>query len=327
MPDYTRATGNAGTMLIRDTGSIVEFWLYAPSPTYNHQLPWAGFYNGVNIGPFIYDFVGGAWRKLASLNVVGSQNVVFNLGRSGTSGLGGPTDFTVYINRTSRPSPPSTPQILSITDTAIAVQFADGANNGAAIDAREIWYGTIPTPGAQYGVPGTPWLIGLLAKGTLYYFWGRTHNALGWSDWSPAVAARTLREPDAPSVVSYEFITQNSVYAKFSYTEAFNGGTPILETQFRFSRSLAQPGNIVSAYSFSRFINLDAGKTYYFWARTRNAIGWSPWTSPTSVTLKAGAFVMVGGVPTRAVPYFNVNGVWTLAMPSVRLSGYWKETQ
>ena len=59
MTDYTKATGSTGTMMIRDTGTDVEFWLKAGNNTYKYQLPWQYTVNGVNSGPLQFRFVSG----------------------------------------------------------------------------------------------------------------------------------------------------------------------------------------------------------------------------------------------------------------------------
>src|SRR6188508_2420493 len=133
MVDYTKPTGNSGTMLIRDDGFIVEFWLNSNnSTTFNHQLPWSMIINGVSSGNLYYDYPAGAgWRRLAQQVPSGSQYVTFKLGSTGTSGFGGPTTFTQWINRASVPPAPTTPTLSEITPTSMkAIFWSQGTGVG-----------------------------------------------------------------------------------------------------------------------------------------------------------------------------------------------------
>lgn len=322
MVDYTRATGSSGTMMIRDHGGTIEFWLKAGSATFDNQLPWGYTANNSNSGWLQFRFAsGGAWQLLGSVHVGYSQNVTFHMGSTGTSGLGGPTDFTVWINRASRPAPPNPPYFTDITDTGISAHFTDGPDNGAPIDAREIWGSHDHTP--RVGAPIHSYRFENLTPGTMYYFWGRTHNSQGWSDWSARSQAATYKVPDAPNPVVLTNITQNSLHAEFSGNS--QGGTPAREWQIGYGLSPDGPSYFRSEYN-TDFTNMQPGRLYYFWARGRNDIGWGPWSARSSAQLIAGAYVKHNKVWSRAVPYINVNGQWKLARPWARAGGVWKET-
>jgi hypothetical protein len=191
--DYTHATGATGTMMIRDTGTLVEFWLKAGSGTYNYQLPWSYTVNAVTSnGPKFRFETGGAYQKLGSWNVTYSQTVTFKLGASGTTGLGGPTTFNQAITRSSAPAAPTTPVITSISYSSLFATFTDGANNGATIDSRQLGYGTNPTtPSTIISSDGSTSITGL-APGRVYYIRARTHNSKGYSPWSTAKSVRTI---------------------------------------------------------------------------------------------------------------------------------------
>src|SRR4051794_5109815 len=94
-------------MMIRDTGSTVEFWLEAASGTFNHDLKWAYVVDGDSSGWKTYDFSGGDWRKLGSISVTTSKTITFKIEDTGTSGLGGPTSITVDIKRGTIPKAPT----------------------------------------------------------------------------------------------------------------------------------------------------------------------------------------------------------------------------
>src|SRR4051812_13465365 len=117
MTDYTKSTGSSGTMMIRDTGSTVEFWLKAGASTWAADMDYGWTVNG-STGTDQYNFVsGGSWQKLRSFSVSTDQTVTFRLFATGTSGLGGPTTFSVSIERASAPNAPSVPRFSGLTNT------------------------------------------------------------------------------------------------------------------------------------------------------------------------------------------------------------------
>jgi hypothetical protein len=108
------------------------------------------------------------------------------------------------------------------------------------------------------------------------------------------------------------------------------GDPPNLEKQFKYGRD--STGAVIDATvnvdeTIEYLSNLDPGKTYYFWARARNSVGWGPWTSTASrLILIAGSRVLVAGQWKRAVPYVRVGGVWKVAEPWIKDAGVWKRT-
>lgn len=325
MTDYTKSTGATGTMMIRDTGTTVEFWLKAGSGTFNYDLPWAYVVNGTTSTWREFRFEeGGAWQRLGSWNVTYSQTVTFKLGDTGTVGLGGPTTFNQAISRATVPASPSTPSLSSVTATSVAVTFSDGANGGAAIDSRQIGYGTDgTTPSSTISSDGSDTVSGL-TPGTTYYFWARTHNSKGYSAWSARAQATTLRIPNAPNAPIISNIGPTSVVA--SWTPNWDGGAPITGYEIGYSTSSTPPGSGTPATSPVTISGLTPGTTYYIWVRASNVVGWSPWSATSTAMTIAGVRIRVGGVWRIAIPYVRQGGVWRLARPWVRSAGVWKET-
>lgn len=324
MTDWTKSTGSSGTMMIRDTGTTVEFWIKSGSGTYAHEMPWKYYVNGVTSAWKEYDYVGdGSYKKLSSWVVTSDQTVTFYLGDTNTSGLGGPTTFSHAIDRASVPNPPSTPTVTINSSTQVTVTFSDGANNGATIDSRQIGYGTSTSQVQTIVSSDGSTVISGLTPDVTYYFWARTHNAKGYSGWSGRASARMWTIPSAPSSVQLSEIGQTSVKAMF--TGNYSGGTPVLEWQLAYGLN-GIGDTYISSNGTSIVTGLSPGRTYSFWARGRNSVGWGGWSVVSSATLIAGAYVKVGSTWKRAVPYVRVNGDWKVAKVWGKVAGSWRES-
>lgn len=330
MTDYTKDTGSTGTMLIRVTSTTVEFWLKAGSATYNYDLPWHYYVNGVTSGTKYFSFQpSGSYQKLGSWTVSYDQTVTFYLGDSNTSGLGGPTTFSVYVDRTDAPPKPPPWTIEVIEDTSVRGDVDGAPSGGLAIDEYQVRYDESSTAASPaYYTPnsdGYGWIYGLVS-GRLYYFWVRTHNAKGWSPWSDRTSARTHTVPPAPDTPVLTKITQSSLHSRFSGNG--DGGSPVLESQTAWASgatTFPTPESFKTGFEVD-LTNLPAGETTYVWGRTRNKYGWGPYSLRASTKLFAGAWVDVNGVKKRAVPYVRVAGVWKPAESWAKIAGLWKRT-
>jgi hypothetical protein len=337
MVDYHKSTGNSGTMRIRDLGTTVEFWITSGnSTTFHHQLPWRYTVNGSTSSWRQFDYnAGSGYQRLATFQIHTSQNVTFYLGDTGTSGFGGPTTFTQFINRASAPSTPAAPTLSNITNTSIQVTMVDPANNGAAIDSREIAYRASnnivgATNTGNIGSDRTINITGL-ASGVTWYFWARAHNSQGWSNWSAVRSGVTHSVPAAPSAPTISEISQ--VSAKLEWTANSNGGSAITGYDIGYQLTALgdpppfAPTTIVAVGSSPHVVTgLTPGAYLTFGVRAKNVYGAGAWSAVTTMEVVAGARINVGGVHKRAVPYVNVGGVWKVARPWGRIAGVWKET-
>lgn len=327
MTDYTKATGNTGTMMIRDTGTNIEFWLNSGNnSSYNHALPWGFTGNGQTQTGLTFDYASNAgWQRFGFFPVTTSQTITFNIGNTGTGGIGGPTSMSAYISRSSAPAVPSAPVLSAITSTSMNVTFTDGSNNGAAIDSRVIGYSTSIAAGAQFTTSSDgSTVIGGLAPGTRWYFWARTHNAKGYSPWSGPSSAVTLKVPDAPSQPQLSSVTATTVDVSFSANG--NGGSVITGYQIGWGTSSTAPTNTIAASSPQVITGLTPGTVYYFWARAQNAVGFSAWSPSEHTNTVAGLYINVGGTWKQAMVYVNVGGTWKVAEPWARSVGVWNRT-
>lgn len=331
MIDYTRGTGNSATMLIRDwgnglaSGPVVFFINSNNSTTWTDHLPWSGVVNGVNLGSHTFNYQPGAgWQQLGSWDVAYSQDVTFSIGATGTSGFGGPTSFTVRVNRATVPPAPSSVRFSSITSTSVVTAFDGQGDGGSPITDWNLGYGTDSNTPQTIVSSGGTLLVSGLTPGTTYYFWSRGVNAVGAGPWSARTSMTTLRVPDPPSAPVLSNIQPTSL--DVSWTPNGNGGSPITGFQVGYGTNSSTPDTTISATSPQSITGLTPGVTYYFWVRAQNAIGYSPWSSVTSSQTIAGARINVGGVWKIAIPYVKSGGVWKHAIPYAKTAGVWKET-
>lgn len=324
MTDYTKATGNTGTMRIRDTGTYVEFWLKASPSSFHHSLPWQYTVNGFNSGQLQFDFVtGGEWQLLGRWTVTTDQTVTFYLYPSQTSSIGGPTSFSVAIVRTSAPGTPDPWAIQQIADTWVQGATNYMPNGGIAIDQVQVRYQEPGATSLEYFDPGTDGngtLTGL-HRGKTYDFWVRTHNSKGWSEWSSRTQATTHNYPPAPTTPALSEIKQTSL--KASTDSNGDGGSPITAWETGYGTDPNAPQTTVTGSNLT-LTDLSPGQVYYVWGRGWNQYGPGAWSARSTATLLAGAWVDVDGVKKRAVPYVRDGGVWKVAESWTKIEGLWK---
>jgi len=230
----------------------------------------------------------------------------------------------------TRPGEPSAPRDNNITSTSVYITFSDPSDNGGdAIDARQIAYRITGSAHADeltnISSDKSTTVTGL-QPGTSYYFWARVHNSYGWSTYGPHITVTTLNKPDAPGIVSLSAVTQVSVRA--SFVDGDTNGAAILERQIGYTTSavVVTPTTILTYSGATTVTGLAPATKYYFRSRTRNSVGWSSWSTASTVTTLAGVRINVNGVWKSAVPYVKVAGVWKLARPWGRQFGYWEES-
>jgi hypothetical protein len=330
MVDYTRGTGSSGTMMIRDTGLAVQYWLKSGNnTTWSDHIPWNGTINGASVGGSFNYPQGNVWRMVGSWNVYTNQTVHFNLGNTGTSGFGGPTPFSIFIQRATVPPAPNPVVLSAITSTSMHANFSGNGDGGSSIFVWQIGWGLSPDGPQNYINTFDSDVTGL-SPGTKYYFWARGQNAQGYGNWSIRSEATTLRAPDAPSSPVMSNVTQVSATATFNPN--FDGGSAITGYRVGWGTSPSLPTSTTS-FSMTVPVNLSGlapGEKLYFFTQARNAIGDSVWSAPTLTWMIAGAYVTViesdAPVVKRAVPYVRQGGVWKVARPWGRVAGVWKET-
>ena len=199
MTDYNKATGTAGTLTIRDTGTTVEFWISCSDGATNvGSLSWSGTVNGSSVGGSVGLPGGFGSKRVASYTVTSSQTVAFNIGASGTQGIGGPTNQSAAINRApvaTVPGAPGVPVASAIAPTSARLTWTAASSGGPPITQYGLyvseksdfssyvlqkWVGTVLT----YPVTG-------LKPGTTYYTRTRAQNSVGVGPYSATSSFKT----------------------------------------------------------------------------------------------------------------------------------------
>lgn len=329
MADYVVGIGGSTSLMIRDTGGWVEFWVQTGPQTWNNDQQFSFFANGGFSGIFEFRMLrGGNWQFVTSTYVGYDQDVTWSIYNSG---LGFPTyHFVQHIQRSTVPQPPTLTGVAPISSSAFDIDFNTNADGGSAIVEWQIGYGTSSNgPQSLQSWFGGDAIVSGFSSGQRVYFWVRARNALGWSEWSNRGEGITWQVPAAPIQAIFSDIRQRTIGVNLVFNKRQNDPAT-LERQFKYGRDVSGAvidGTVTINEDVEYLSNLDPGKTYYFWGRARNSVGWGPWSSTASmVTLIAGARVLVVGQWKRAVPYVKVAGVWKVAEPWVKDAGVWKRT-
>lgn len=203
MVDYDKSTGASGTMRLRDTGSVVEFWLksgfgstFFGSANFSYTSP-----NGN--GSFSHGYNSGdTWQKMGEKNVTDSGTVSWTMPATGTSSLGGPTTQSVSISREEKPGNPSSLSEEGISYTLATLKWVNGgALNGGDFIRYQIQVSSTPQSGSD-NFSGTVEITANstsksfkaedLKPGVIYDWHVRQLTSWGYSNWSGIASFQTL---------------------------------------------------------------------------------------------------------------------------------------
>lgn len=288
MVDYTRGTGASGTMMLRDLGHRIEFWLKSGDPytwfgsaTFSYSSPHGS--NSWNAG---YSS-GNTWQLMGAIDVSSSGNVSWTIPNTGTYGIGGPTTQTVYIQRAVVPPAPTPLLIDQVTHNSFRYQFAGNGDGGAPIREWQVGYGTNPSSPQHFAGSSGNITIGVgFPGGSTVYVWSRGRNDVGWGPWSARAHAELL--PGPPNPIAIDQITDNDFRYRFSAPA--NGDLPILEYEIGYGLNESSPSLYVKLTDTTRTISTSytPSSEVYVWVRARNKAGWGPWSSRSNAALLPG---------------------------------------
>lgn len=99
----------------------------------------------------------------------------------------------------------------------------------------------------------------------------------GWatSDFFQHIQRSTVPAP--PTMVSATPISTTTIHVVF--TGNYDGGSPVLEWQLAYGQSPSGPNYTLPSDGSTDVTGFTTGAHWYFWARGRNAIGWSGWSN------------------------------------------------
>lgn len=102
MVEHLKDTGDEGRLKIIDRTNTkdrtVEFWVQSLSPIIIPNLAWTYSIDGVKKSWKSYNFKGTTvWQRLGIFYVPYGQEVTLHMGKTNSSELAGPTDFTIQL--------------------------------------------------------------------------------------------------------------------------------------------------------------------------------------------------------------------------------------
>lgn len=188
MTDYAVGTGNGGSLIIRDLGSTVQAIVHnGNGSTWANGVGWSIYLNDGAAGSAsgTFNIAGGQDVVVWQGNIVSDVKITFNMGATGTSGLGGPASVSANIPRATVPGTPVMIGIDQLVHQSFRVRFSGTTDGGSPILEWQIGFGLDPN-NVQYttGSSGTTTINTGFAPGSTVYAWARGRNAVGWSGWS-----------------------------------------------------------------------------------------------------------------------------------------------
>jgi hypothetical protein len=129
--------------------------------------------------------------------------------------------------------------------------------------------------------------------------------------------------PQAPTPIGIDMVNHQDFRYRFGGN--WDGGSPILEWQIGYGYD---PNNVQYLAPSSGTILVGTfvvGADIYIWSRGRNAVGWGPWSSRMSVTLRRGGRIKYQGTWFHMIPHVKdgkvtgvSDGLWKPAEPYIK---------
>ena len=184
--------------------------------------------------------------------------------------------FTTTLS--TLPAAPAAPT-LSLTGGVgqVSLAWADGADNGSAINGHNLYRGTVSGSLSLIGTiaTGSPYVDGSLANNTPYFYKLSAINGIGEGALSTEQSATTATTPAAPTVA----LTGGSNQVSVAWTDGSTGGSAISSHKiYRSTTSGFTPGSgnlLASPSGASPYLDSTAvnGTTYYYAISAVNAVG------------------------------------------------------
>lgn len=192
----------------------------------------------------------------------------------------------------------------------MAYEFRNGSSNGSFLIAD----GTFRVN--HNGVGEASYYF---SASLTYYALGSASASTGWRN-----LPRLATEPPRPRPVAFHNVRQTEV--TYQFTSNGDGGTPVREWQIGYGTNPNGPQYYTGSNGRTVLGALSPATTWYVWSRGRNDIGWSDWSTRSSVVTKAGALIKIGKNWVKAVPFVKTSSGWKIAQPLIKVNGKWVET-
>lgn len=103
----------------------------------------------------------------------------------------GPYSVMATVTLPNVPTAPSQPLLASATASTMDISWSPSSGNGSTVTGYQVGYGTSSSGPTTIVSASSPQTITGLTPGTLYYFWVRAQNAVGYSAWSTSNSGKT----------------------------------------------------------------------------------------------------------------------------------------
>lgn len=246
-----------------------------------------------------------AWRTSQAVTGLPKGTTLYAWVRASSSaGLGPWSNMLTFSTGYTAPSTPGAPVASGISGTMMTVTWTPPSDTGgAAIASYEVQRATNSSFSAGLVTTnvtnGTSLQVTGLTHTTTYYYRVRAFNSLGLTGGYSTVGSGTTgaSEPGTPAAPTIASRTPTATTIAWT-APSDNGGSAITGYDLQWSASpnfdspnQAAVGTTASPYTFA---NLAASTQYYARVRAKNAVGVSPWSTPTPARTTSGARVPNG---------------------------------
>jgi hypothetical protein len=102
-------------------------------------------------------------------------------------------------------------------------------------------------------------------------------SGLGWATTTFNQHIQRATVPAPPTMISATPISTTAIHVVF--VGNYDGGSPVLEYEIGYGQSPSGPIYTIPSDGTTDVVGFTTGAHWYFWARGRNALGWSPWSN------------------------------------------------